>query len=347
MDSVDRLRVDRDLSDGELRELLTTPDERVVERLAGAADEITRQNFGTGVYIRGLIEVSSYCRNDCRYCGLRRSNRQAARYRLDRDTIMTCCEQGYALGMRTFVLQGGEDPALKDDFLVPLVRDIRCRWADCAITLSLGERSGESYRALREAGATRYLLRHETADADHYRHLHPDDMSHAARVECLETLSRLGYQTGCGVMVGSPAQTAEHLIKDLRFMQRLAPQMIGMGPFIPHCDTPFRDEKAGSVELTLRMLAIARLMHPAALIPATTAMATLSPTGRLRALQAGANVVMPNLSPPEDRSKYAIYDSKAAFGCESAEGLAALERELNSIGRHIDYSRGDYREIKN
>ncbi len=341
---VDRLRRDGTLSDTEFGELLETTDRIQLDELHRAAEEVTLNHFGDGVYIRGLIEVSSYCRNNCRYCGIRAGNPLAARYRLDRDTILACCQHGYALGFRTFVLQGGEDPALKDNFLVEVVGEIRRRWPDCAITLSLGERSEASYRALYEAGANRYLLRHETIDPEHYTLLHPAVMSLTERVKCLQTLRRIGYQTGTGIMVGSPGQRTEHLIADLRFMEEFKPQMIGIGPFIPHRDTPFAGEAAGSVEQTLTLLSILRLMHPRALIPATTSLATLSPTGRLRGIQAGANVVMPNLSPPDERAKYSLYNDKAAFGGESAEGLTLLERELATIGRRIDYARGDWQK---
>ena len=260
------------------------------------------------------------------------------------ETILDCCRTGYGLGFRTFVLQGGEDPAWDDGTLTALVAEIRRRWSDCAITLSLGERSAASYEALFRAGATRYLLRHETADPQLYAALHPAEMSHARRLACLETLRRIGYQTGTGMMVGVPGQTIGTLVEDLLLIERLRPQMIGIGPFLPHGDTPLGHAPAGSLRLTLLLLAILRLMRPAALIPATTALATLSPEGRRLGILSGANVVMPNLSPAAQRAKYAIYEHKAAFGCEAAEGLAALERELASVGYRIDYARGDYEE---
>lgn len=341
---VDQLKRNRTLSPEELRLLLTdaSPEER--EYLHRAAREVARVHFGNGVFVRGLIEISNYCRNDCRYCGIRRSNRLAERYRLTPETVLACCEEGYRLGFRTFVLQSGEDPALNDELLTGLIREMRRRWPDCAITLSLGERTEASYRALFEAGANRYLLRHETITPDHYRWLHPVRMSLDHRIECLHTLKKIGYQTGTGIMVGSPGQTVDDLVRDLLFIREFEPQMIGIGPFIPHRDTPFGHEPAGSVERTLSLLSILRLMRPAALIPSTTALATLSGDGRMRGILAGANVVMPNLSPPDERSKYNLYDGKAAFGAEAAEGLAALERELNEIGRHISWSRGDYQE---
>lgn len=341
---VDRLQRNHTLSEEELRLLLTEAAPQDREYLHRAAREVARAHFGNGVFVRGLIEISNYCRNDCRYCGIRRSNRLAERYRLTPETVLACCEEGYRLGFRTFVLQGGEDPGLTDALLTELIREMRRRWPDCAITLSLGERSETSYRALYDAGANRYLLRHETIGPAHYRRLHPDEMSLEHRIECLRTLKKIGYQTGTGIMVGSPGQTIADLVADLLFIREFAPQMIGIGPFIPHRDTPFGHEPAGSTELTLDLLSILRLMCPPALIPATTALATLSGDGRIRGILAGANVVMPNLSPPDERSKYNLYDGKAAFGAEAAEGLAALERELNEIGRHISWSRGDYQE---
>ncbi len=344
MDLVERLRYEGNPANEELRELLTTTDSALVERLRAAAEGLTVENFGHGIYLRGLIEVSNICRNDCRYCGIRCSNRNVERYRLDSAAILGCCEEGYGLGLRTFVLQGGEDPALGDDFLVPLVGEIRRRYPDCAITLSLGERTEESYRALFEAGATRYLLRHETIDQEHYAHLHPARMSLEGRIGCLRTLKRIGYQTGTGIMVGSPGQTIDTIVADLRFMADLQPEMIGIGPFLPHCDTPFRDEPAGSLDLTLRLISILRLMHPRALIPATTSLATITPDGRARGILAGANVVMPNLSPAAERHKYMLYDNKAFVGTESVEGLRALETEFSKICRHADFSRGDYKK---
>ncbi len=342
MELVERLRREGDLQDEELVLLLTTADSALADELRTAAEEVTLARFGRGIYLRGLIEVSNICRNDCRYCGIRCSNSHVERYRLDRAAILECCAEGYALGLRTFVLQGGEDPALKDDFLIELIGEIRRRHPDCAITLSLGERSEASYRALFAAGANRYLLRHETIDQEHYARLHPQRMSLANRIECLRTLKRIGYQTGTGIMVGSPYQTIENIVADLRFMADLKPEMIGIGPFIPHHDTPFRDEKAGSLELTLRLISVLRLMHPRALIPATTSLATLTADGRARALRAGANVVMPNLSPAAERHKYMLYDNKAFVGSESVEGLKALALEFENCGRHIDFSRGDY-----
>lgn len=339
---IDRLRTGRGLRRDELCHVIATCDKDLCETLATAARKVTEIRFGKDVYLRGLIEISSYCRNNCFYCGLRRDNCRAQRYRLQREEILACCAQGYEAGLRTFVLQGGEDPALTDAFLTNTVAEIHRRWPACAITLSLGERSAASYKALFRAGATRYLLRHETIDEIHYRLLHPPEMSLTRRVACLETLRRIGYQTGTGMMVGSPGQTSTHLADDVLFVARFRPHMIGIGPFIPQHDTPYGTEKAGSVERTLLLISIFRLMFPAALIPATTALATLDPAGRMKGIRAGANVVMPNLSPPSIREQYAIYDGKAAAGCEAIEGLAALDDQLHTIDRRVSFDRGDY-----
>ncbi|MBO7265158.1 MAG: [FeFe] hydrogenase H-cluster radical SAM maturase HydE [Alistipes sp.] len=342
---VERLVVNRRLDNESLRALLTecTTDANVLQLLRDCAVRTAREQFGLGIYIRGLIEVSSYCRCDCLYCGLRRSNRSAERYRLTHDEIMACCREGYKLGFRTFVLQGGEDGTHTDRWLVELVRDIRQSYPDVAITLSLGERSEESYRALYEAGANRYLLRHEAANADLYDALHPTAKGLRNRLECLEALKRIGYQVGMGMMIGVKGQTIDDIVEDLQLIGRMQPQMVGIGPFMPHSSTPLGGEPAGDLRLTLAAVAITRLMLPSALIPSTTALATLSPIGRLEGILSGANVVMPNLSPSDIRAKYAIYENKASWGKEAAEGLAALDEELKTIGYHIDYSRGDFK----
>lgn len=339
---IDKLRRDRSLSPQEYAQLLGTYDDRTLDYAAQLARQTAQERFGTGIYIRGLIEITNYCRNDCYYCGIRCGNRHAVRYRLSREEILGCCRTGYAAGFRTFVMQGGEDPILTDEWVAGTVRAIKAEFPDCAVTLSLGEREEATYRLWREAGADRYLLRHETADQTHYRMLHPARMSFRHRMECLSTLRDLGYQTGTGIMVGSPGQTVATLVEDLLFIGRLKPQMIGIGPYLPQHDTPFADRPAGSLELTLLLLSVFRLMFPDALIPSTTALATISPDGRTRGILAGANVVMPNLSPVEDRSKYSLYDNKKATGGESAEGMRELEKELAGIGYRINYDRGDY-----
>lgn len=336
------------LSDGESpgregwRRWLTALDEGQDARLRARAAEVSRRRFGHGVYIRGLIEISSYCRNNCYYCGLRRSNRFASRYRLSREEVLDCCREGARAGFSTFVLQGGEDGVQDDAWVAGTVEAIRAEFPAHAITLSVGERGEAAYRSFREAGADRYLLRHETRNDMHYARLHPAEMSGARRRECLRVLKSLGYQTGAGMMVGTPGQTVDCLLDDLAFLEELEPEMIGMGPFLPAAHTPFAHCPAGSAALTLRLVALMRLRFPRALIPATTALATLDGQGRVAAILSGANVVMPNLSPSGVREKYAIYDHKACQGRESAEGLRQLELELRSIGYHIDYGRGDY-----
>lgn len=312
--------------------------------LFALAQETAQKSFGRQIFVRGLIEFTNYCKNDCYYCGIRRSNKNAARYRLTQEEILECCRSGYGLGFRTFVLQGGEDYFYSDDNIAAIVRAIKAQHPDCAVTLSIGERSRETYAMWKQAGADRYLLRHETADCAHYAKLHPAELSAKNRQNCLYTLKELGYQAGAGFMVGSPYQTAENLADDLMFLQKLRPQMIGIGPFIPHHDTPFKDEPAGSVELTLVLLAVLRLLFPHVLLPATTALGTLAPGGRLLGIKAGANVIMPNLSPQNVRGKYLLYDNKLHTGAEAAEALNELQREVASIGYRIVSARGDYTE---
>lgn len=312
--------------------------------LFALAQQTAQKNFGRQIFVRGLIEFTNYCKNDCYYCGIRRSNKNAARYRLTQEEILECCHAGYGLGFRTFVLQGGEDYFYSDEDIAAIVRAIKAQHPDCAVTLSIGERSRETYALWKKAGADRYLLRHETADCAHYAKLHPAELSSQNRQNCLYTLKELGYQAGAGFMVGSPYQTAENLADDLMFLQKLCPQMIGIGPFIPHHDTPFKDEPAGSVELTLVLLAVLRLLFPHVLLPATTALGTLAPGGRLLGIKAGANVIMPNLSPQNVRGKYLLYDNKLHTGAEAAEALNELQREVASIGYRIVSDRGDYTE---
>ena len=308
---IDTLRQTRTLSDEALTRLYHERTPETDAYLYAQADAVRREVYGNAVYLRGLIEISNICKNDCLYCGIRRSNGAASRYRLTLEDLLACCEHGYALGFRTFVLQGGEDAFFTDEVLAEWVGAVHQRFPDCAITLSLGERSRESYARLYKAGARRYLLRHETATGSHYAKLHPPEMSLAHRLQCLDDLRDLGYQTGCGIMVGSPYQTWDNLLADLRYMQHFDPQMVGIGPFIPAKDTPFADEPAGSLRDTLWLLAVVRLALPRVLLPATTALATLDPRGREAGLRAGANVLMPNLSPLSVRKKYALYDNKA------------------------------------
>lgn len=343
---IDKLRKERTLRQEEFRQLLTGCDAETLRYINRQAQEVSLLHFGNKIYIRGLIEVSNCCRNNCYYCGIRKGNPTIERYRLTEESILDCCKQGYDLGFRTFVLQGGEDPALTDDRIEKTVSAIRRNYPDCAITLSLGEKPRDVYERFFRAGANRYLLRHETHNEQHYQQLHPAEMSGKRRLQCLQDLKDIGYQTGTGIMVGSPGQTVEHIIEDILFIERLRPEMIGIGPFLPHHDTPFAEYPGGTVEQTLLLLSIFRLMHPSALIPATTALATLTPDGRERGILAGANVVMPNLSPREERKKYELYNDKASLGAESAEGLAALQKQLNAIGYEISTERGDFNTIE-
>ena len=336
-----RLSAEHCLTEGEYADLITGRDETAAAMLAECATETRKSVFGDAIYTRGLIEISSICRNNCLYCGIRRDNRRAERYRLTEAEILACADEGYMLDFRTFVLQGGEDPFFTDELLCDIVRRLKRRYPDCAVTLSMGERSRKSYQALRDAGADRYLLRHETADAAHYAKLHPKEMSFENRMRCLRDLKELGYQTGCGFMVGSPFQTPETLAKDLKFIETFQPEMCGIGPFIPHRNTPFREKKAGTLELSLFLLSVIRLILPKVLLPATTALGTIHPAGRERGIQAGANVVMPNLSPAGVRKKYELYDNKICTGEESAQCRSCLEQRIRSIGCFPAVSRGD------
>lgn len=338
---IDKLETNHTLSKEEFVQLIQNHTPEDAQYLFERARCLRQKYFGNGVFLRGLIEVSSYCHNDCLYCGIRHSNTLAERYRLTDEQIMSCCAQGHALGFRTFVMQGGEDGKFTDDRMVALISAIKQQYPGCAITLSLGERKRESYQRMFDAGADRYLLRHETADAAHYGKLHPEWMSHSKRMQCLQDLKEIGYQVGTGFMVGSPFQTAENLADDMLFIAQFKPQMVGIGPYIPHHATPFADQPAGTVEQTLFMLGLLRLMIPSLLLPATTALGTLHPQGRELGLMAGANVIMPNLSPADDRSKYMIYDNKLATGAESAEGLKELNTIIESVGYHVEQSRGD------
>lgn len=327
----------------EYRELIEKRTPEAALLLAERAVEARKKIYGNSVFIRGLVEIGSYCKNDCLYCGLRRSNRNCERYRLSENEILACADEGYSLGFRTFVLQGGEDASFSDEVMCRIIRAIKKTHSDCAVTLSLGERSRESYNALREAGADRYLLRHETAGRAHYERLHPPEMSFENRMKCLDDLRALGYRVGCGFMVGSPFQTARELAEDLKFIEKFKPDMCGIGPFIPHHDTPFRDEPPGSLELTCYLLSIIRLIHPPVLLPATTALGTISDNGRELGILAGANVVMPNLSPASVREKYELYDNKLSDGEESAQCRGALEERMKSIGYEIVTDIGDIR----
>ncbi|MBP3242959.1 MAG: [FeFe] hydrogenase H-cluster radical SAM maturase HydE [Ruminococcus sp.] len=340
-DIVRKLYETANLTDAELKALILTDDADAAQLLREYADEVRQRWYGRKVFLRGLIEVSSYCKNDCLYCGIRRSNKDADRYRLDMEKIFQCAENGYELGFRTFVMQGGEDGFYTDDFMCDVISGLREKYPDCAITLSLGERSEESYRRMKEAGADRYLLRHEAASEELYSKLHPSELSLENRKQCLFTLKKLGYQVGSGFMVGAPFQTADHLVEDLRFLQELHPHMIGIGPFVPHHATPFAKENGGTLQLTLRLLGILRLMFPKVLLPATTALGTIAPNGRELGLQTGCNVVMPNLSPVNVRKKYDLYDNKICTGEEAAECRGCLQRRIESAGYEVAQERGD------
>lgn len=339
---IDQLYKERNLDSNALCQLIALADDSQQELyLFEKARQKKEEVYQDKIYIRGLIELSNYCKNNCLYCGIRAVNTSIERYRLSKEQILDCTRYGYELGFRTFVLQGGEDPAYSDQYICDIVRQIKEEHPDCAVTLSIGEKTYESYKAYKDAGADRYLLRHETATESHYRMLHPEKMSFENRQRCLEDLKSLGYQVGSGFMVGSPFQTIEHIVADLRYLQQLEPDMIGIGPFIPHHQTPFADKEQGNLHLTLRLIAILRLMFPNALLPSTTALGSIHPQGRKMGLRCGANVVMPNLSPLDVRNLYKIYDNKAYVNAEAAEGIAILKKEAEEIGYKVVIDRGD------
>ena len=340
---IDQLEENRCLEKEELVQLLDLQTESLSQYTQEKARGIARSHFGNRIYMRGLIEISNHCKNDCFYCGIRRSNRNVRRYRLGKDEILSCCRTGYGLGFRTFVLQGGEDSFYQDDFLADLISHIKDDFPECAVTLSLGERSRDSYQKLFDAGADRYLLRHETATENHYSKLHPESQILANRKSCLKDLQDIGYQTGTGFMVGSPWQTNENLAEDLLYIRELSPAMVGIGPFIPHHDTPFAAMPQGSLEKTLFLIALLRLMMPNVLLPSTTALGTIHPKGRELGILAGANVVMPNLSPVHVREKYTLYDNKICTGEEAAECNACLRNRMADIGYELTIDRGDYK----
>ncbi len=339
---IEKLESHHSLSLSQYAFLIRHYSEEAALLLAEKAVALRKRFYGNAVYVRGLIEFSNICKNDCFYCGIRKSNSNCQRYRLSEEDIMACCHEGYELGFRTFVLQGGEDGYFTDEIMCRIVSRIKNTYPDCAVTLSLGERSYESYKALRSAGADRYLLRHETADQAHYESLHPKEMSFSHRMNCLKQLKELGYQVGCGFMVGSPGQTPQTLAKDLKFVETFRPHMCGIGPFIPHQETIYRDAAPGTVEMTCYLLSIIRLISPSILLPATTALGTIHPLGREKGILSGANVVMPNLSPVSVRKKYELYDNKICTGDESAQCRQCLARRMESIGYEIVTHRGDY-----
>ena len=341
---IDQIKNEQTIQREQLQTLLTTTDEHAINYLRDTARKVADDIYGKQVFIRGLIEFTNYCKNDCIYCGIRRSNPNAQRYRLTEEEILSCCANGYELGFRTFVLQGGEDPYFSDERICDIVAKIKQDYPDCAVTLSIGEKDKASYQAFYDAGADRYLLRHETADKTHYQSLHPAEMSFQHRIQCLYDLKEIGYQVGCGFMVGSPGQTVDTLYEDLMFIKKLQPHMVGIGPFIPQKDTPFGQEPAGTMEQTLRLLSIIRLIHPHVLLPSTTALGTIHPLGREKGIQAGANVVMPNLSPVAVREKYKLYDNKICTGDEAAECRHCMAQRMESVGYQVVVSRGDFKK---
>lgn len=340
-DIISRLAKDHSLTLEEYELLISERTDEAADELRRLAVETRKKHYGNSVYIRGLIEISNICKNDCLYCGIRRSNKDCERYRLTKEQILSCCDEGYALGFRTFVMQGGEDAYFTDERLCDIVSAIKGKYPDCAVTLSMGERSRESYEKLYAAGADRYLLRHETATAEHYEKLHPSEMRFEERMQCLRDLKDIGFQTGCGFMVGSPYQTYADIARDLKFIEEFKPQMCGIGPFIPHKATPFASFDAGTVELTCYLLSIVRLICPTVLLPATTALGSIEEGGRERGILSGANVVMPNLSPVDNRRKYELYDNKLYSNAESAQAKAELEKRIKSIGYEVVEARGD------
>jgi len=338
---IDKLRKTQCLSADELKFLIENISDEELCYLHKCAREVAIENYGNKVFVRGLIEFTNYCKNNCYYCGIRAGNKCVSRYRLEKQDILECCKQGYKLGFRTFVLQGGEDPYFTDEKMVDIISEIRKTYPDCAITLSVGEKPFDTYKKYFEAGANRFLLRHETADEKHYSKLHPENLTLENRFQCLKNLKEIGFQTGCGFMVGSPYQTTEHIVKDLLFIKEFQPEMVGIGPFLPHKDTPFKDSPGGSVRLTLMLLSIIRLLVPSVLLPATTALNTADENGRENGILAGANVIMPNLSPNSVREKYMLYDGKVSSFDESAEEIEHLKKVMKNIGYEITCSRGD------
>lgn len=344
---IEKLEKKHSLSSEEYLYIIENRDEESAQFISEKADKIRKEIYGNTVFIRGLIEISNICKNDCYYCGIRKSNKNCERYRLSKEDIIACTDTGYPLGFRSFVLQGGEDPHFTDEVLTDIIKEIKNRHPDCAVTLSLGERSRESYENLKKAGADRYLLRHETADKDHYSRLHPRQMKYETRMECLENLRQAGFQVGCGFMVGSPYQKNTDIVKDLMFIEKFKPDMCGIGPFITHKDTPFASFENGSAELTCFLLSVIRLIHPFVLLPSTTALGTISSDGREKGILAGANVVMPNLSPDGAKEKYTLYNNKIFSGAESAFGLTDLKKRFEKIGYEIVTDRGDVKKQTN
>ena len=344
LELIEKLENTHSLTLDEYEYLIENKTDEAAEILAEKARAVREKHYGKAVYIRGLIEIGNICKNDCLYCGIRRGNKNCDRYRLTESEILECADEGYKLGFRTFVMQGGEDGSFSDEFMCSVIGKLKAKYPDCAVTLSIGERSRESYEKLFSAGADRFLLRHETADKEHYEKLHPKELSFDNRMECLRNLKEIGFQTGCGFMVGSPFQTNRHIAKDLKFIEEFKPQMCGIGPFIPHKDTPFKDYPAGTAEMTCYLLSIIRLIHPKILLPATTALGTIMNGGREKGILSGANVVMPNLSPISVRKKYMLYNGKISTGDEAAEAVNNLALSMKKIGFEVVTDRGDFKK---
>lgn len=344
LELIEKLEITHSLTLDEYEYLIANKTDEAAEILAEKARAVREEHYGKAVYIRGLIEIGNICKNDCLYCGIRRGNKNCDRYRLTETEILECADEGYTLGFRTFVMQGGEDGGFSDEFMCSVIKKLKAKYPDCAVTLSIGERSRESYEKLFAAGADRFLLRHETADKEHYEKLHPKELSFDNRMECLKNLKEIGFQTGCGFMVGSPFQTNHHIAKDLKFIEEFKPQMCGIGPFIPHKDTPFKDYPAGTAEMTCYLLSIIRLIHPKILLPATTALGTIMNGGREKGILSGANVVMPNLSPVSVRKKYMLYNGKISTGDEAAEAVNNLAKSMKKIGFEVVTDRGDFKK---
>lgn len=341
---IEKLEKEHSLSIDEYEYLIENRNEEAAEILREKAQRVRKEIYGNDVYIRGLIEIGNYCKNNCFYCGIRAGNKTCERYRLTEEQILSCCEQGYALGFRTFVMQGGEDDYFSDERMCRIIGKIKNHYPDCAVTLSIGEKSRGSYQQLFDSGADRYLLRHETADKEHYEKLHPMEMSFENRMRCLNDLKEIGFQVGCGFMVGSPYQTNRNIAKDLKFIEDFKPDMCGIGPFVPHRATPFSECDQGTVELTCYLLSIIRLIRPNILLPSTTALGTIHPEGREMGILSGANVVMPNLSPETVRSKYELYNNKISTGAESAQQKNGLAGRMEKIGYKIVTARGDVKK---
>ncbi len=338
---IEKLEQNHTLSKSEFISLLSIENSHLHEYLAFLAQRTAENYYHHKIYIRGLIEFSNYCKNDCYYCGIRKSNEQVLRYRLSDGQILDSCQKGYKLGFRTFVLQSGEDVTYSQKHLCQLIFEIKKQFPDCAVTLSLGEKSKDEYTAYFKSGASRYLLRQETVDPNLFALLKPSELSVEKRIQCIKDLKTIGYQTGCGFMVGAPYQTIENIAEDLLFIHEIQPEMIGIGPFIPHKDTPFKNKTQGTLELTLYLLGILRLIVPNALIPATTALNTIDKKGYQKGILYGANVIMPNLSPVQVRNLYSLYNNKNHSGTESAEGLALLKESINNLGYEIVVNKGD------